>query len=77
MECRLQIPLNLVSIELPEWAEDCGVNGAILVPRESVSKSLKISDWRETDWWLAAFLMMECWHERSGKEILGRFILTV
>lgn len=71
MECRLQIPLNLVSIELPKWAEDCGVNGVILVPRESVSKSLKISDWRETDWWLAAFLMMECWHERIWERDFG------
>tara|TARA_B100001057_G_C22860717_1_gene954406 strand:- start:1779 stop:3092 length:1314 start_codon:yes stop_codon:yes gene_type:complete len=70
-ECRLQIPLSLVSIKLPEWAKDCGVNGAILVPQESVSGSLKISTWRETDWWLAVFLMMECWHERIWERNYG------
>ena len=39
MECRLQIPLNLVSIELPKWAEDCGVNGNPGSPRKCFSRS--------------------------------------
>lgn len=62
------LPLSLVSIPLPDWANDCGVNGAILVPLEAVPAG---SDWEKVDWWLAAFLMLEGWHERLWEKQHG------
>lgn len=59
------IPLRLSSVSLPPWADSFGVNGCILVPKEILSSSISnCSDWRSVDWWLAAFLMLEGWHER-------------
>ncbi len=57
--------LELVEIKLPPWAESFGVNGALLVPVESVIKEIK---WDSVDWWLAIFLLMECYHERKFEE---------
>lgn len=57
------VPLKLESIALPSWASDCGVDGKILVPIEALDVGSR--DWRSTDWWLAAFLLLEGWHERS------------
>jgi len=56
------VPLKLESIELPSWAGDCGVGGRILVPIEALESGSR--DWQSTDWWLAAFLLLEGWHER-------------
>jgi len=57
-------PLNLELIQLPAWADQYGVDGKIAVPSEACS-SLDVDDWKNVDWWLAAFLMLECWHERA------------
>ena len=58
---KCEIPLQLVSIKLPTWGRKWGIKGNILVPRESCGKD---NSWRDTDWWLAIFMMLECWHER-------------
>ena len=55
-------PLKLHSISLPDWAFDHGVEGALLVPAEACNLG---DDWQRVDWWLAAFLLLECWHERT------------
>jgi hypothetical protein len=58
-------PLRLVEVKLPKWAADCGVDGGLLVPQEVVSGAEQNPDaWQHTDWWLAAFLLLEAWHER-------------
>ena len=62
------LPLRLVSVPLPEWGCACGVEGAILVPQEARQTG---SDWRQVDWWLAAFLLLEGWHERLWEEQHG------
>lgn len=62
------IPLRLASVRLPEWAAACGVDGAILVPQEASSVD---DSWQQVDWWLAAFLMLEGWHERLWEEWHG------
>lgn len=54
-------PLRLVEIQLPDWAEQFSVNGALLVPAEAAAEA---GSWQQTDWWLAAFLLLEAWHER-------------
>jgi hypothetical protein len=58
-------PLCLVEIKLPEWAANCGVDGMLLVPQEAVDQNQPSAElWQQTDWWLAAFLLLEGWHER-------------
>lgn len=57
----IEPPLRLESVDLPDWADSCGVSGALLVPAEACSPD---RDWRHVDWWLAGFLLLEGWHER-------------
>ena len=58
-------PLRLIEIKLPAWAANCGVDGMLLVPQEAVADSVTNSElWQHADWWLAAFLLLEGWHER-------------
>ncbi len=58
-------PLRLIEVELPEWVADCGVEGGLLIPEESAAAQPKSAEaWQQTDWWLAAFLLLEAWHER-------------
>jgi len=59
-------PLRLVEIQLPDWAAHCGVGGALLVPVEA-----EAGNWQNTDWWLAAFLLLEAWHERVWEKEYG------
>lgn len=64
----LRIPLQLAEIEVPSWANSCSINGKILIPKELCEQG---NYWAEIDWWLAAFLMMEAWHERLWEEKYG------
>ena len=65
-------PLRLVEIRLPEWAASCGVDGIMLVPHEAVDENHFTAEvWQETDWWLAAFLLLEGWHERVWEQEHG------
>lgn len=58
-------PLRLIEIKLPKWAANCGVDGMLLVPQEAVADSVPNPElWQHTNWWLAAFLLLEGWHER-------------
>jgi len=65
---RVDIPLRLVAVMLPEWGSLCGVDGCILVPREACAAG---NDWQSVDWWLAAFLLLEGWHERLWEDRYG------
>ena len=60
--------LKLYAVNLPDWGKSCGVNGAILVPAEACQKG---DNWQQIDWWLASFLMLECWHERCWEQQHG------
>ena len=51
--------LRLTEVTLPSWAVDHGVDGVLLVPAELVGS------WESVDWWTAAFVLLECWHERA------------
>jgi len=57
-------PLRLVFVLLPKWAIECGVDGWLAVPSEACLNPLDPA-WEDVDWWLASFLMLECWHERA------------
>ena len=56
-------PLKLIEVSLPEWGAGCGINGLLLVPVETVLDQNSI-DWKSVDWWMAAFILLEAWHER-------------
>lgn len=57
-------PLHLVDVMLPTWATKHGIDGKLCVPHESCANP-ESPRWQEVDWWLAAFLLLECWHERE------------
>jgi hypothetical protein len=65
---RIALPLRLVAVTMPKWSSDCGVGGDILIPGEACKAE---GDWHQVDWWLAAFLLLECWHERAWEEKYG------
>ena len=60
-------PLRLAAIDVPPWARHAGVEGQILVPTEVAAGG----DWSRVDWWTAAFLLLECWHERTWERRHG------
>ena len=68
---KVSIPLKLKEVKLPCWANDCGVNGKILVPRECINLCSEEVDWQKVDWWSAIFLLMEGWHERIWEKTHG------
>ncbi len=51
----------------PNWAASAAVGGRLLVPREAVGDG----SWQRTDWWTAAFIMLEGWHERAWEQAHG------
>jgi hypothetical protein len=55
--------LKLVEVSLPDWGASCGINGLFLVPVETVLDE-NSKDWKSVDWWMAAFILLEAWHER-------------
>lgn len=65
-------PLRLVEVKMPLWAANCGVDGILLVPKEAVAGGKPNSElWQYIDWWLAAFLLLEGWHERVWERQYG------
>lgn len=63
----IDLPLQLTAVKLPEWAHEACVNGELLIPVELLPSGLKNADpdrWQQVDWFLAAFIMLEAWHER-------------
>mgnify|MGYP001822850495 CR=1 FL=1 len=56
----VEVPLRLVAVHVPDWAGRAAVSGEILVPAEVAGQG----GWSTVDWWTAAFLLLEGWHER-------------
>mgnify|MGYP001174574960 CR=1 FL=1 len=68
------LPLRLVKVRLPEWAQHCSVDGSLLIPKEMVTAKDLLKErhiWEKIDWFTAAFLMLECWHERVWEDRYG------
>lgn len=57
-------PLRLVDVSLPVWGTKCGCGGVLSVPRECCADP-DLPRWEQVDWWMAAFMMLEGWHERA------------
>jgi len=68
---KIIIPLKLVAVDLPSWASCYGIRNQILVPLECTDEEENSVDWRTVDWWLAIFLMLEAWHERTWEKFHG------
>lgn len=62
----ISLPLRLQQVVMPHWAADAAVEGQLLVPREAIPANTltNVDSWRSVDWQLAAFLLLEGWHER-------------
>jgi hypothetical protein len=62
----ISLPLHLQPATIPHWAAACAVDGQLLVPAEAIPKTAQNSEhqWPCVDWILAAFLLLEGWHER-------------
>lgn len=67
------IPLKLQEIILPEWGAQYGVDGKMLVPHELIMAE-DGANWAAIDWWTAAFVLLEAWHERSYEKRTERSI---
>lgn len=65
---KIQLPLQMVWIQLPHWAQKCGIEGKLLIPQEADSG---YGDWQKVDWWLVSFLLLEGWHERLWENKYG------
>lgn len=63
-------PLRLVLVPVPAWAEPWAVEGRLAAPREACADPDRPS-WDGVDWWLAAFLLLEGWHERAWERDHG------
>ena len=67
----ISLPLKMVAIDLPEWGNECGVDGQMLVPQECLNQQKGKNIWEQVDWWLAMFLLLEGWHERHWEQKYG------
>ena len=56
-------PLKLIDVVLPDWGAHWGCDGVLAVPLECCADSA-VPHWEQVDWWLAAFLLLEGWHEQ-------------
>lgn len=57
-------PLKLIDVVLPDWGAHWGCDGILAVPLECCADPAE-PHWAQVDWWLAAFLMLEGWHEQA------------
>lgn len=61
-----------VYVALPEWAADLGVDGKGILVDVSSCKNASKPDWRETNWWAAAFHYLNGSAERQAEIALGK-----
>lgn len=69
----IHTPLRLQPVWMPTWSAACAVDGYLLVPTETLplfGKDLRDA-WKSVDWILAAFLLLEGWHERIWEHQYG------
>ena len=70
----IKLPLKLSEIKIPFWGKKWAVNGFLLVPQELLPSGKSPRDknlWKEIDWFLAMFIMLESWHERAWEAKYG------
>jgi hypothetical protein len=60
--------LQLTKVKLPNWFSNNAKFNSILIPSELESGE---ENWHDVDWWSAAFVLLECWHERLWEDDFG------
>jgi hypothetical protein len=60
------LPVRLKAVRLPEWAEACGIEGALLVPAEAPGDG-----WADVDWWWVAHWYLNNLAEREHERRSG------
>jgi len=69
---RMSSLAELVEVRLPAWAQDCGVDGMLLVPAMSMGAAADGSEaWRAVDWWAAAAWYLSGASERAHEDAHG------
>lgn len=72
--CRMNVPKDTmlppdaVLVKLPNWANTAGVDGHIAVPSFCTTAN---ADWEKTDWWMAAFHLLNASAEREFEKRSG------
>ena len=67
LQINIQIPLRLIPVSVPRWAESAAVDNMLLVPQELIPLNyIKDSEnlWKDIDWFSVGFILLEGWHER-------------
>lgn len=64
-----ELPPRMRAVVLPAWAEDCGVNGSLLIPTAALSGAN--SDWNNVDWIFALHWYVHGLAERAHEERHG------
>lgn len=59
------LPPQMKFIDLPAWAEDIGVKGALLVPAHFIRSDKDGDDWTKTDWFSVMFWYLNGIPERA------------
>ncbi|MBC3765015.1 hypothetical protein [Neptunicella marina] len=62
------LPVQLNEISLPPWANECSVDGVILVPAEVCHDG---DDWQCIDWWYVCYWYVNCLAERKFEQQSG------
>ncbi len=66
-----ELPPRMEWVRLPDWAEDVGVDGVLLVPGHVVSAAGRRAAWEQTDWLAAARWYLHGTAERAHERRSG------
>ena len=61
------LPPKMVTLELPEWADDIGINHRLLIPKICIKGKKYL--WEEVDWFLAVFWYLSGFAESQLEHI--------
>ena len=64
----INLPLELKEINMPTWSHSICINNKILVPKDIVGNE---KNWKNIDWFLVLFVLLENTHERKLESIKG------
>jgi len=64
------LPPRTQFVRLPHWAEDIGVNGALLIPEQLIALG-EGPPWVRTDWWSTVFWYLNGLAERVFEKLNG------
>ena len=70
VSANLPSPPKMDRVPLPDWAQDIGVEGEILIPHELIFGETG-SDWQKVDWLGAAFWYLNGTAERAFEQAQG------